>query len=112
MTPSEYVLKLTGKVSLPEPLEVSCNWHIAIDGSITAETRADNHDGTFTVYYKYEPVKVDVLNPLGKTIKSKDSRSMSKKLRAKLHFVWQSKNDPKEFEEWYEEQMVHIIQSL
>lgn len=112
MTLSEYVLKLTGKVSLPEQLEVAQNYHVAIDGSVTAVTTADNQDGTFTAYYKFEPVKVDMLNPLGKTIKGKDTRSMSKKLRAKIWLKWESSNSGQEFEEYYEKEMTEIIRSI
>lgn len=87
-----YVIKLTGKAELPEPISIGSNYDVALSGAITSETISDNDDGSKTHVFTFKPVKVEVLNEKGKTIKARDPRSYSQKLRAYLYRSWE--NDP------------------
>jgi len=88
MTTNDHILKLTGKVSLLEPIELGHNYSIKIGGSITSITDSDNNDGTINRYYRFEPINVELLDPLGKRIKATDPRSQSKKLRSAIWREW------------------------
>ena len=85
---NEKILQLTGKATIPEALEVGSNYKIQIDGSVITETLSDNHDGTFNKIYKFKPVVVLITDETGKTIKSKDTRSMSQLLRGLIRKKW------------------------
>ena len=106
---NDYVLKLGGKVSLLEPIDLGHNYKITISGSITEKTDKDNEDGTLSRYYKFEPITVEVLNELGKRIKSKDSRSKSKQLRACIYALWKNSSNSLGDEEFYDRVMDYII---
>mgnify|MGYP001610819828 CR=1 FL=1 len=100
---NEYVLKLSGKASLPEALELSHSYKIEIDGAVTTSTDSDNHDGTCVRYFKYEPILVKILKDNGETIKAKDTRSRSKLFRALLWKEWKNMTNAGEFETFYDE---------
>ena len=108
---NDYVLKLRGKVSLLEPIELGHNYRITMGGSITEVTDKDNEDGTLNRYYSFEPIQVEVLNALGKSIGSKDPRSKSKLLRACFYKDW--KEFPNDFgdEDFYDLVMDYIIRN-
>ena len=108
----EFYLKISGKVNIPQRLEIGHNYHVILNGSITKEERADNNDGSFLVTWKFEPVQVEVLTPKGETIKAKDRRTMSKKLRGKIWLIWQESRDSMDFLEFYERKMSEIISNL
>ena len=75
---NENILKLTGKVSLPEPLQIGHNFKIVIEGSVTDENLHDNNNGTFDKIYRFEPVLVEAITPSGERIKAKDYRKKEK----------------------------------
>lgn len=108
---NDYVLRLTGKVSLLQPIEIGKNYKVIISGSITSSELKDNHDGTFNSYYKFEPVLVETINELGETIKSKDPRSKSKLLRACLYQDWKNIPNNKSDEDFYDFVMDYIIRN-
>mgnify|MGYP001572096064 FL=1 len=109
---NDFILKLSGKVSLLEPIEVSHNYSLKIEGSVTEETLKDNQDGKFDKIYKFEPVRVELLSPLGKTIKARDPRSKSKLLRAGTWRIWKESNSDLNDEDFYEKLLNYIIVNL
>jgi hypothetical protein len=108
----EYQLKLVGKVSIPKPLEIGHNYHVAIQGSITKEEKSDNNDGNFTIAYKFEPILVEVLNPKGQTIKAKDKRRVSQKIRGALYYCWKESGSDLSEEQFYEKYGMKIVRYL
>ena len=98
---NDYVLRLRGKVSLLEPLLRSHNYKVSVEGSITEITDKDNDDGTYNRFYLLEPVRVEVVSPLGETIRAKDPRSKSKLLRAALYREWKDSNSELNDEDFY-----------
>jgi len=105
-----HYIKLTGKAEISEPLLIGHNYGVAIEGSITAKTESDNHDGSYNYSYKFEPVLVGVLSEKGETIKVKDIRKKSQQLRAALYKEWAISENNQDFEtEYYPERMRQII---
>jgi hypothetical protein len=107
---TEYVLKLSGKASLLEPIDLSHNYKVQVDGSVVEVADADNQDGTYTRYYKYKPARVSVINEAGEMIKAKDVRRRSEQLRAAIWKEWQLLNEPVDFDTYYDSEMLKVIQ--
>ncbi len=105
---SSYHLKLSGKAELPREIEIGSNYHISLEGSITNFTESDNDDGSHSRMYTFKPVKVELLDPQGKALKLKDTRSKSQLLRARFYAIWREQNVPVAFEIWYEGLMDNI----
>ncbi len=97
---------------LESGLEIGHNYGVAIEGSITSKTEADNHDGTHSVYWKFEPVIVRVVNPKGETIQAKDVRHKSQLLRSALWREWQALGTNEEFDDYYNERMDSFIKDV
>lgn len=106
---NDYVLKLSGKVSILEPIEIGRNYKVEIDGTITNETLSDNQDGKFNLYYKFEPILAKIKKDNGEIIKAKDPRKNSQKLRNLLYAIWLNNNDSSVFEDFYDEFMTYVM---
>jgi hypothetical protein len=60
-----------------------------LEGAIESALLSTNDDGTYNKTYTFRPVKVDLLDPKGKSLKLKDNRKNSVKVRNtlwKTHF--------------------------
>lgn len=107
-TQDNYFLKISGRVSTPELLEINHNYKLTISGSVVSETKEDNDNGSYSITAKFIPIAVEIKTPLGKTIKARDPRSESKKLRARLYKEWESNENPEGFEDFYTKIMTSI----
>lgn len=108
----DYVLKISGKAHIGEPVAIGHNYEVLLKGSVVSITESDNDDGSRTYTYKFMPVVAEIKTGLGKTIKSKDIRRKSQQLRAVLYRLWQEENAPVDFEDYYNEHMEKIITDL
>ncbi len=84
MNINSHILKLQGKAELPEEIETGDNYHVALSGGIEKLEFHDNHDGTWDKIYTLKPIKIELLNHLGKSLKLKDPRKNSQKIRGAL----------------------------
>lgn len=84
MNITSYAIKLMGKAELPHDLEPDQNYHISLSGPIEDYSVRTNHDGTYTKMWQFKPVKVELLDPLGRSIKLPDTRKNSQLIRARL----------------------------
>ena len=107
-----YVLKLSGKAELPQPLEIGHNIKTVLEGSITSKTETDNEDGSHTHYYLFKPIVVEAIDSKGERIRAKDTRSRSTQMRSLLFKRWREQNIAEEFDEWYEKKMLEIMATL
>lgn len=105
MLVNENYLKLTGKVAIPEPLSLDTNYSVALQGTITGQDVRSNENGTQDSIWRFEPVKCEILTPQGKTIKAKDPRKLSQKLRGVMFAV----NGQEDFEIYYTDRMNKLI---
>jgi hypothetical protein len=104
-----HLLKVSGKAQLPESIEVGHNWHVSLEGSVVSETKSDNEDGSFTYTYTFKPVRLEALDPLGKVLILKDTRSRSQILRSRLFAIWKGTNDAESFDAFYDKIMANLI---
>jgi len=98
-----YFLKLQGKVNIPIPLAIGHNFKVVSDCSITEEKRVDNENGTFDMVYKAVPITCEIGVDNGPTIKAKDPRRNSQKIRNilwKQHF---NEGGVEDFDKVYDE---------
>lgn len=106
---NEHVIKLSGKATLLEPLDLSRSFKLEVDGAVIESSDADNQDGTFTRSYKFKPTIIKVLNDNGEVTRTKDTRSMSQQMRAVLTREWRESNETITAEEYYEREMKILI---
>lgn len=112
MEVSNYILKLVGKAELPKPIDIGQNYHISLSGAIRTATDSDNDDGTVSRIYSFKPVKVELLDPLGETIKLKDTRSNSQLIRSLLYKKWVNAASPLSFDEYYDKVSSSIMMNI
>jgi hypothetical protein len=106
---NEHVIKLSGKASLPAPLIIGENYRMTLNGTVVSKTESDNQDGTSTLYYKFEPINVELVDDMGSSIRSKDTRSNSALLRSYLWKLWKDSCSSLEFVDFYDGVMSHIM---
>jgi hypothetical protein len=104
-----YLLKLTGKAEAPERIEIGYNYHVAIEGAVVSESKSTNDDGTHTFTATFKPIKIDLLNVKGETLKMKDTRTSSQILRARFYGIWLKSGSSEDFEKWYAHLMSELI---
>lgn len=104
---SRYI-RLTGKAEVPKEISIGSNYYLGIDGSIVSKTVSDNENGTVDEMYLFKPVLIEVLTPKGETLKLKDTRKESQKLRSRLYVVWGENNSNLPFDVWYAKVMMQI----
>ena len=111
-----YSIRLIGKAELSEPLTISHNFRVKLEGSITAETISDNDDGSRTHYYTFKPVIVETIDQTGKTLKAKDTRSISQRMRARCYLWWREHMDrnktQEEVYEWFGERAIQSFDPI
>jgi len=104
-----HILRLQGKAELPQEVSIGSNYHISLEGGIVNFTASDNDACTANRVYTFKPVKLDLLDPLGKTLKLKDARSKSQLWRARCWGIWKEQNINMVFDEWYDALMSNMI---
>lgn len=111
-TQDTHYIKLSGKANIPEGLEIGFNYEAKIAGTVTTKTESDNNDGSHSIYYKFEPVQVEI-NKMGKTLKAKDTRGASQIFRAAVWKYWSNKSRTgMESNDYYQRLMTHLIQNV
>ena len=109
---NDHFIKLSGKANIPEGLEIGHNYEVSAQGTITSKTESDKNDGSHVNYYKFEPVLVEILNDKGESIRAKDTRSMSKKLRGLVYGRWSNMAADIEEEKYYENFMYGVMRDI
>lgn len=108
---NDYFVKLTGKGNIPVPLEIGRNYEIKVQGTVTSTTESDKHDGTHSVFYRFEPVLIEATTDKGESIKARDTRGLSQLFRASQWKFWSNNADGEEFEAYYNRLMMRLIQN-
>lgn len=106
---NEYAVKLSGKAFLPESLVIGKNYHLELEGTVTATTESDNENGSHLFTHRFEPVIVRIVKETGEKINAKDIRSKSQQQRAALYRRWREEGEVVEFDSYYTAKMNHII---
>lgn len=110
---SEHVIKISGKATLSEPLDLSHSFELNVTGAVTDTTDTDNQDGSFSRIYKFKPAVVAVLKHNGEVTKTKDMRAKSQQMRAVITREWREDGATTlTAEEYYDKRMNQLIQDL
>ena len=118
MTPDEketinsYMLKLTGKAELPRDISIGNNYHVSLEGSVPSVTESDNNNGTHDRIYTFKPVKIELLDEKGETLKLKDARRKSQLLHGALWHAWKFDDKGLDKDVYYEKAMSGIIKNI
>lgn len=104
-----FLLKIAGKAQLPEAVDIGVNYHVSLEGAITSLTETDNDNGSRTKTWLFKPIKIDLLDPIGKTLKLKDTRSHSALLRSLLWKRWKDAASSMDFDTWYNNFMLGVM---
>lgn len=107
---NDYYVKLQGKGNIPEPLEIGRNYELRAKGTVVSLTESDKNDGSHVVYYKFQPITIELIDDLGESIKAQDTRSYSQLFRARMWKEWQRNSNDLSFEDWYGRLMQRLIQ--
>lgn len=99
---NSYILKINGAVEVPGELVAGYNYKIKIEGAIPKFTMSDNDNGTYDVTYTLKPIKVEIINQLGETLKAKDPRSNSNKARSQALAIHLDRGLTVPFDEFYD----------
>ncbi len=106
---NEYYVRLGGKGNIEKPLEIGRNYRLNAAGTITSLTESDLNDGRHIVYYRFQPINIELVTDLGESIKARDTRSASKLLRARFWSLWNKSETNLEFSDWYDGLMLNLI---
>jgi hypothetical protein len=100
-TINSHILKLSGKAELPSEIEAGSNYHVSCEGAINKVELQDQEDGTWDKIYTFKPVKIDLLDKMGKSLKLKDPRSNSVRIRGALYREFMFLNEQMNYEDFY-----------
>lgn len=109
---STYFIKLQGKANIPVPLNIGHNFKVVADCSITQEQKDDNEAGGFDVTYKAVPLTVEISVDNGPTIKAKDPRRNSVKVRNFLWKTYFNEGGVEDFDRVYDEATYVILSQM
>jgi len=98
----DLVLQIKGKIEIPSKLEIGHNYTLSCKGSITAITETDREDGGRVYLYKFEPTFVELITETGKTLKTKDPRKNSVKIRNYLFKIYVAEGYTEPFDDVYD----------
>lgn len=102
MINENYYVKIQGKANIPVPLPIGHNYRLTADCSVTGENRSDNNDGTYDVTFKVEPITVEIGTSNGETIKARDPRKNSQKIRNYLFKHYHDEGVIEDFDRLYD----------
>jgi hypothetical protein len=102
MNINSHILKINGSVEIPKELTSGYNYDVKISGAVPKIEMVDNENGTFDVVYKMKPIKVEVINELGETLKAKDPRRQSELTRMQAKAIHMEKGLTIDFDTFYE----------
>jgi len=107
-----YFINLKGKANIPETLEIGHNYEVKAQGSVTQKKEDDNFDGGNNVSFKFEPVTIEIINHLGKSIKAKDPRKNSQKIRTYLFKLYSDEGYVEAFDDVYDAATQEILMMM
>lgn len=109
---NEHIIKLQGKANIPLSLEMGRSLTVKMEGAIDNISDSDNEDGTVDRIYRFRPLVAEIVSDNGASMKSKETRSMSKQMRGAIWHEWKCSNEPRDEEEYYNERMAGLIKKI
>lgn len=109
---NEYVFALSGKASIPEPLEMDSAYSVLVDCEVVGQSDESNQDGTVDRIFKAKFIRAIVADSHGKSTKTRDARKKSQQMRAVIRQEWKEKGGELTEEEYYNRRMDDILDKL
>ena len=97
-----YYAKIQGKVNIPQKLEIGHNYRLVADCSVTSESKEDLENGEFSITSKLVPITAEISKDNGPTIKAKDPRKNSQKIRNYLFKIYANEGYTEDFDQLYD----------
>ena len=85
------------------------NYKIITSGSITSKTESDNFGGTKLIQYKFEPITLETIDDMGKSIKASDKRKNSVKMRNWLFKHYANEGYTEDFDRVYDQFTTEVL---
>ena len=99
---SDYLLKISGDIVLPQKLEIDHSLTLGIPVDIVKKSLSSNQDGTYRMIYRGRPSgEIVIQTDWGKKILAKTRKSPSKRFRDQLFIVYRERGTEMDFEDWY-----------
>lgn len=102
MNINSHILRLSGRAELPRAIDEGHNYRVTCEGSITSSSLHDNEDGSWNKVYTFKPVLVEVLEPRGESLRLRDPRRNSQKLRNYLFKCYFDEGYSEDFDQVYD----------
>jgi len=102
MSENTYYLKVSGKANIPTALSIGHNFKVTCDCSIVSEQKNDLENGEFSVTYRAVPLTIEIQKDNGPTVKAKDPRKNSQKIRNYLFKLYFDEGYVEEFDKVYD----------
>lgn len=103
MDKNTYFIRINGKANIPTPLEIGHNYKLISDCSVTQIQEDDDEKGGRDVTFKAVPVTVEIGVDNGPTVKAKDPRRNSAKIRNMLWKQHFNEGGVEDFDRVYDE---------
>ena len=81
---NEHCIKLTGKFSIPQALDIDKSYDIRLKGGIVSISKQSQENGEFEFTYKLVPEFGEVEKDNGEIVKIQDTKKQSVKLRIRI----------------------------
>ena len=102
---NSHQIRLSGNFEISEPLEISTTYAIGLSAEIVSISKESNDDGNFNFIYKAKPI-IGQASDGKKTIKFKDNKKQSWKLRYQLMAIAQDRG--LDGEKFYTDTMIKL----
>lgn len=80
------ILRVSGEAELPQALENGKSYHIGAEVEVRDVRHPVNDDGSYDQIFIAKPFSVEILKDNGQILKTKDKRSVSKRIRGRHHY--------------------------
>lgn len=101
-TINSHILKLLGRSELPSEIDTGHNYSVNLQGSVNKVELHDNEDGTWNKIYTFKPIIVELITPKGESLKLKDPRHNSQKMRNYLFKIYSDEGYVEDFDRVYD----------
>lgn len=99
---NSYQLKVQGTIELPQGVKLATDYDLHLSGSIIKLEQKDCFDGNFDEIATFKPAIGEIVNERGETVKVKDMRNNSSKMRSLSKRLWLDRGGIGNFEEWHD----------
>jgi hypothetical protein len=109
---NSHVIKISNSAEIPEPIELDHTYQILLEGDCKDIKKSSNDDGSHTYTYNVKLLTAEIEDSRGRTLKIKDKKRQSQKLRQQIEFTRIESGSPLSSEEYYDKVMTAVRHNL